>query len=186
MNKHRNSIFIFLTFFLISLAANNLSAQNDLPSGYRKIRLGMSVDEVKKLLQQDSWFGYHGDRDVSLLPGENRILIETDAKAGHVDSFLDRCWFQFADDKLYVITINLNKEKIDHYSIFTTLCDKYGNPEKLNPEKSIWENSSVTMTLERPLTLKYVDNATFDKLSKKSNVNNSVEEMTAEMFLDGL
>ena len=171
---------------LVFLVASALSAQNALPQGYRKIRLGMSVDEVKQLLQQDSLFGYHGDRDVSLLPGENRILIETYDLAGHVGSFLDRCWFQFADDRLYIITINLNREKIDHYSVFTTLCDKYGNPQKLTPEKSTWENSSITMTLERPLTLKYVDNATFEKLSKKSNVSNSVEEMTAEIFLEGL
>ena len=186
MIQRKNIPYFFIFLLLFSLGAKNLNAQTELPLGYRKIKLGMSVEQVKELLQQDAIFGYHGDRDVSLLPGENRILIETDAKAGHVDSFLDRCWFQFSDDKLYIITINLNKEKIDHYSIFTTLCNKYGNPKNLNPEKSVWENNSITMSLERPLTIKYVDNATFEKLSKKSNVNNSVEEMTAEVFLEGL
>ena len=48
-----------------------------LPQGYRSIKLGMSVEETKKALKADSLFGYRGERDVSLLPGENRMLIET-------------------------------------------------------------------------------------------------------------
>jgi len=176
--------FFSLFFTFLFIAASN--AQSKLPSGYGNIRLGMTVDEVKELLKKNPLFGYHGDRDVSLLPGENRILIETDATAGHVDSFLDRCWFQFFEDKLYIITITLNKEKIDHYSVFTTLCNKYGDPSSLSPEKSVWENSSVTMSLEKPLALKYVDKATFEKMNKKSKVNDSVPEMTAKMFLEGL
>lgn len=183
MKKIISSVFVLFFLFSARIAVN---AQSSLPSGYGKIKLGMSVDEVKSLLKNNPLFGYHGDRDVSLLPGENRVLIETDAKAGHVDSFLDRCWFQFSNDKLYIITLTLNRDKIDHYSVFTTLCDKYGKPESLNPEKSTWKNSSVTMSLERPLTLKYVDNVTFENLSKKSNVDDSIEEMTAKTFLEGL
>ncbi len=174
--------------FLIILSALCvfLSAQNTLPSGFAKIKLGMSVDEVKDLLAKDPAFGYHGDRDVSLLPGENRVLIETDAVSGHVLSFLDRCWFQFFEDKLYIITINLNQTQIDHYSVFTALCKKYGNPNELTPEKSVWENSSVSMTLERPLALKYIDKNVFQKLQKNTAAESSVSEMTQEMFLDGL
>lgn len=145
----------------------------------------MTVDEVKDLLQKDPSFGYHGDRDVSLLPGENRLLIETDAISGHVLSFLDRCWFQFFEDKLYIITINLNKDQIDHYSVFTTLCKKYGNPNDFTPEKALWENDSVSMALEKPLTLKYIDKNVFASL-QKSKVDESIPEMTQEMFLNGL
>lgn len=180
--KFRLSFTAVLLFF----ASGLIFAQSQLPDGYARIRLGMSVDEVKDLLQKNPAFGYHGDRDVSLLPGENRILIETDAKAGHVDSFLDRCWFQFYEDRLFIITINLNKEKIDHYSIFTTLCKKYGNPGFLNPEKSVWENDSLSMSLERPLTLKYTDKTVLKKTSGQKNVEDSVPEMTAKMFLDTL
>ena len=53
-------------------------AQDSLPDGFTKLRFGMSVDQVKDELKKDLNFGYRGDRDVSLLPGENRILIETD------------------------------------------------------------------------------------------------------------
>ena len=174
---------LVLVFFTL---CGVLLAHENLPSGYAKIRLGMSVEEVKKLLRENPAFGYHGDRDVSLLPGENRVLIETDAFAGHVDSFLDRCWFQFYEDKLYIIIINLNRAKIDHYSVFTALCKKYGDPSTLNPERSLWENDKISMSLERPLSLKYVDKAVFEKLSGKSRVEQTVPELTQEWFLDSL
>jgi hypothetical protein len=156
-----------------------------LPDGFEGITLGMTVDEVKSALLKNLEFGYRGDRDVSLLPGENRVLIETDAsRTGY--SYLSRCWFQFYQDKLYIITINLNQEKMDHYSIFSTLCKKYGNPNSLDPEKSLWQNDTVIMTLERPLTLKYTDKAVFDKLQNESLVNKSAQEMSRDEFLEGL
>ncbi|MCR5494628.1 MAG: hypothetical protein K6F15_03235 [Treponema sp.] len=170
-------IFSFSLFFLNA---------EDLPKGYGGVELGMSFENVKKALKDNLDFGYRGERDVSLLPGENRALIETDTTTYAGFSFLDRCWFQFYDEKLYVITININREKMDHFSIFDTLCKKYGNPVSVSPEKSVWKNDSVTMSLERPLTLKYVDQKTFDSLQKKSLVNPSGVEMTRDIFLKGL
>ncbi len=174
---------IFPLIFIF--AANFLFAQEkSLPSGFRKIQLGMTMEEVKAELLKDSQFGYRGDRDVSLLPSENRSLIETDTSKTAPYSFLERCWFQFYNGKLYTITLNLKTEKLDHYSVFETLRKKYGNPSFLNPEKSEWKNDSVIMSLERPLTIKYVDKKVFEDLLNQSLVNKSAQEMTREMFLD--
>ena len=163
-----------------------LCAQKALPLGYGGIRLGMTLDEVKARLKKNSEFGYHGERDVSLLPGENRVLIETDAKARGVSSFLDRCYFQFYKDRLYIMIINVDRERMDHYSIFSALCKKYGNPTSLSPEKSEWKSDTVTMSLERPLAIKYVDTKVFDELNAASLVPLSAAEMTRELFLDAL
>ncbi|MBP3708801.1 MAG: hypothetical protein J6I73_00110 [Treponema sp.] len=177
---------IIAAISLLLLAAFFCFAQAPLPRGYGGIELGMTLDEVKEKLKKNSEFGYHGDRDVSLLPGENRVLIETDTAAGHVNSFLERCYFQFYNEKLYIIIINVNRERMDHYSIFSTLCEKYGNPSSLSPEKSEWRTDSITMTLERPLALKYVDNNVFGEVNAASLVPLSGTEMTREMFLDEL
>lgn len=158
----------------------------ELPDGYGSIKLGMSLESAKEALKKNIDFGYHGDRDVSLLPGENRVLIETNANKGLGSNFLERCWFQFADDQLYIMIINVNKEKMDYYSIFTTLCEKYGNPDSLNPEKAIWKSDEITMSLEKPLTLKYVDNEKFSELQNKATVLPGPVEMTREEFLSGL
>lgn len=174
-----------VAFFVCGVFAV-FSQSKDLPTGYGGVTLGMSIEETKEVLKKNLDFGYHGDRDVSLLPNENRALIETDTEKGHVISYLERCWFQFYKDSLYIITINVNREKMDHYSIFEALCKKYGSPDTVSPEKSVWKNDAVTMSLERPLTLKYVDQATFDKLQNASLVEISGTEASREMFLEGL
>ncbi|MCH5291146.1 MAG: hypothetical protein J1D88_05205 [Treponema sp.] len=176
----------FVLAFISLCAVAHLYADSDLPSGYAGITLGMSVDEVKKALADDPQFGYRGERDVSLLPGEQRTIIETDTSRLAPYSYLERCWFQFYEDKLYIITINIKKEKVDHYSIFNKLCKKYGNPQSLNPRKSEWKNDSVIMALERPLSLKYTDKAVSDSLQEKSTVQKSAEEMSRDDFLNGL
>jgi len=182
MKKNSAAVLLFCLLLFPFFAEGT----NAIPNGYGGIELGMTLDEVKDKLLSNSEFGYHGDRDVSLLPGEKRVLIETDSAAGHVNSFLDRCYFQFYNNKLYIIIININTERIDHYSVFDTLCKKYGNPTTLSPDKSVWKGTDVTMSLERPLSLKYVDNKVFDDLNNKSLVPKSGTEMTRDMFLEGL
>ncbi len=176
---NRPRILFFLLIFFLSAFAYSL------PNGFGKVQLGMSVDAVKEALKSDRQFGYRGDRDVSLSPSDGQTLIETDATYSSF-SYLDRCWFQFADGKLYVITINLDSSKIDHYSVFSKLCEKYGNPNDINPKKSLWKDGSVMMSLEKPLTLKYVDQKVFDSRQKASTVDKNYSEKNRENFLEGL
>lgn len=174
------SIFSFTILFM-----GILFAKEPLPTGYRNIHLGMTLDETKTALLKDSSFGYHGDRDVSLVPGTNTKLIETDTGTYSL-SYLERCWFQFDQDLLYTITININIQKMDYYSVFTTLVDKYGDPDSLNPQRAVWKNEETTLSLEKPLTLKYIDNKTFDQLQNYSSIEKSATEITKQMFLDEL
>lgn len=150
------------------------------------MQLGMSVEAVKEMLKKETQFGYRGERDVSLLPGENRMLIETDTSRTAPNSFLDRCWFQFYEGRLYTITINMKQDKLDHYSVFSKLCEKYGNPTMLNPEKSEWKDGSVIVDLERPLSLKYTDRAVFEKIQSDSMVDKTAAEKSRDAFLEGL
>lgn len=185
MQKKKHIFLLLLIFsyhFVFSQSANN----NSLPNGFQNISLGMSLEETKDELIKNQDFGYKGERDVSLLPDQQKVLIETDATKAFGSKFLTRCYFQFYDDSLYIITINMNKEKIDHYSIFKTLKEKYGEPFSVTPEKTTWKNDSVTMTLEKPLTLKYIDNEVYNQLQQYSAVQKSAEEITQQMFLDSL
>ncbi|MDY2843654.1 MAG: hypothetical protein SOT81_06680 [Treponema sp.] len=172
----------FLFAFLLFVS---LLPAFSLPNGFSKIQLGMSVDELKDALKKDHQFGYRGDRDVSLSPQSGQTLIETDATYEPF-SFLDRCYFQFNNEKLYIITINLKETKIDHYSILSKLIEKYGNPDEINPNKSTWKDDSVIMSLERPLTLKYVDAKAFNENLDKSNVRETAGEKAREDFLNEL
>ena len=152
-----------------------------LPVAYRDISLGMPVDDVKKMLKADSIYGYRGERDVSLLPTQNRVLIESEGL-----SFLNRSWFQFYQDKLYTMTFKLDSDRVDFYSVFKSLQDKYGEPTSLDPEKIVWKDDRVTLSLERPLVLKFIDTQVFAEIQNTSKVNKNIEELTRKGFLDSL
>ncbi len=157
-----------------------------LPSGYGKVKLGMGVDAVKEALQKDHQFGYRGDRDVTLSPKDHETVIETDPTTYASFSFFDRCWFQFSDEKLSVITLSMNMDMIDHYAIFSELCEKYGNPDEISPKKSVWKSDSVTLSLEKPLIIKYVDAKVFKDKQDASNVEKTSSEKAKDEFLKGL
>lgn len=182
MISFRKILLVLTAFTGLSL----YSFAEDLPRGYKDITLGMSLEETKDGLVKDPVFGYHGDRDVSLIPNSSKTLIETDAERGLGSNFLTRCWFQFTFDELYIITININPERMDYYSIFTRLVEKYGEPTSFNPQAATWKNEEVTMSLEKPLTLKYIDNKLFEQTQNYSNIQESPTEITQQMFLDEL
>ncbi|MGI5173527.1 hypothetical protein H0R92_07995 [Treponema sp. OMZ 840] len=152
-----------------------------LPLGYRSIVLGMDIETVKQALKKEGVFGYKGERDVSLLPGENRVLIETSS-----DGYFSRCWFQFYEDKLYTFILNFNPEKMDFYSVFTRLLGKYGNPERLTPEKIEWIDENVLLSLERPVSLKYIDRKVFEKLGEEKKVEQAASEIIRSRILEDL
>lgn len=152
-----------------------------LPSEFRGIKLGMGIEEVEALLSKDPIFAWRGPEDVSLLPAKNQSLIETSG-----GSFVKRAFFQFADGKLWVIIVFLNPDKIDHYSIYSELLAKYGEPGLLDPKEIRWEDKTTRMALERPLTLRYMDMKAFEKIQEEGSVKESLEEMDRQSFLDGL
>lgn len=160
-------------------AAPTAKTKSATPDTYRTISLGMEIEAVKKELLSDSFFGYRGERDLSLLPTQNRSLIETVGT-----SFISRSWFQFYKDTLYIMTFNIDPSKVDYYSVYTSLVQKYGEPLSLDPRKAQWGDDTVTLTLERPLTVKYVDTAVFTSLLDKSGTEKAATDMLRETFIN--
>jgi hypothetical protein len=170
--------------FVLSLALSCvfpvlLCAAEPLPDSYRSITLGMNLDAVKEALFADMLFGYRGERDVSLLPTLNRTLIETSGS-----SFISRSWFQFNEEKLYIMTFNLDTSKVDYFSVYSQLVEKYGEPKTLDPRKALWQDERIILTLERPLTVKYVDAAVFASLLDQSGADMAVIDLLREDFVN--
>jgi hypothetical protein len=179
MLKSRSRALFFACF-----AAGFLFAQETpLPRGYGGITLGMSYREVDAAVKADAAFGSRGTPDVTMaLPPGQRLL----QAPGNPNGPYARCTFHFLDDKLYIITLGLNSSRTDHYSIFTALTERYGSPASLNPAKSVWDNGDVTVTLERPLTLKYVDAAAFQSISDAAAAAVAEREESRVRFTDAL
>ena len=139
-------------------APANTPAVTPAPSSFRAIGLGMTVDEVKEALRKDALYRYRGDPDVSFLPLSSETLIECEGS-----SYLGRAYFQFAGGKLYVLILVLDQRKLDHYSLFTAFTAKYGEPVSFNPTEAVWQSGTVRFSLERPLTVKYIDRGVFQE-----------------------
>ncbi|UTC76558.1 hypothetical protein E4O04_00380 [Treponema sp. OMZ 799] len=151
----------------------------ELPAGYREISLGMSMDAAKEALLKDSIFGYRGERDISLLPGKNRSLIETKGSSN-----IKRAWFQFYEENLYIIIIQMDTDKIDYYSMYSALTSKYGEPLSIDPKRAVWKNETVSMILERPLAIKYIDLKVFNELLEKSQTDKAYSDILREEFIN--
>ena len=154
-------------------------AAQSLPRGFRAVSLGMSLDQAKQALKSDPLFLYRGDPDVSFLPQTKQYLIEC---AGA--SYLRRAYFQFSDARLYIMIFILDPQKLDHYSLFSAFSRKYGQPASLSPQETVWQSDTVRFSLERPLTVKYIDRAVFGSTLEAGKAPADLEQLSREKFIE--
>jgi hypothetical protein len=151
----------------------------ELPRQYRTLSLGMGLDALKDALQKDALFLFRGDRDVSLLPVREQTLVETTGF-----SFIRRAFFQLAQGNLFIMAFSLDTQLVDHYSVFTSFVKKYGEPGALSPSETVWENEETRVSIERPLTVKYIDKTVFNRLIAESRELQSNELFARQEFLN--
>jgi len=150
----------------------------EVPRKFRGIALGMALDELKTALAGDSLFSFRGDRDVSFLPVREETMVETTGL-----SFVRRAFFQLTQGALYIMSFALDTRQIDHYSVFTSFIKKYGEPVTLSPSEAVWESETTRVSIERPLTVKYIDKTVFDRLLEESKASENLEIYRRESFL---
>ena len=148
------------------------------PRQFRELILGMPLDDLRSALTRDPLFRFRGERDVSFLPIRQEILVETTG-----NSFIRRAHFQLSGGEVFIMAFSLNTRFIDHYSVFTSFVNKYGQPVSLSPTEAIWENDETRVSIERPLTVKYIDMTVFDRLREESRTRAAGETQRREEFL---
>jgi hypothetical protein len=154
-------------------------SQTPPPTGFRALELGALIEEVKSNLEADTNFAYRGDPDVSFLPQDRRTLIETEGRR-----FIERAFFQFHERRLYTITILLNRNELDFYTMYTAFTEKYGEPTSLSPTEVVWLSDDVRFSLAKPLTVKYVDRPVFESRNQQRELAESMEQFAREQFVD--
>jgi len=177
MNKPAFCAIFFIFSSLFALFSQE--SYEPVPGGFHDFVFGDSLEVVKDKLQYDSHFAYRGDPDVSMMLEPDRSIIDT---AG--SGFIERAYFLFHEEKLYQISLVMNREKIDFYTFQMQLTKKYGDPDSLDPTGMIWENEFYRISLEYPLTVKYVDLGVFDSFLEESRKRKTNEEVLREDFLD--
>ena len=150
----------------------------DPPRKFRELSLGMSLDALKTALKRDTLFSFRGDRDVSFVPVREETLVETTGL-----SYIRRAYFQLHGGAVFIMAFSLDTRITDHYSVFTSFVRKYGQPKFLSPGEAVWENNSTRVSIERPLTVKYIDKSVFDRLVEESKTKDALEMLRREDFL---
>ena len=148
------------------------------PRQFRELSLGMALNDLKTALTKDSLFRFRGDRDVSFLPIREETLVETTGF-----SYIRRAYFQLWDGAVFIMSFSLDTRLMDHYSVFTSFVRKYGQPLSLSPGEAVWENDDTRVSIERPLTVKYIDKTIFDRLTEESKTRAAREMLRREDFL---
>jgi hypothetical protein len=185
--NHKLFYQILAVFCLFSLFLPGIHAQTDktneetnpLPRQFREISLGMGLDNLKDALLKDKLFNFRGDRDISFIPAREESLVETTGS-----SFVRRAFFQLRDGVLFIMSFTLDPGLIDHYSMFTNLVEKYGQPSYLDPKEAVWETEDTRITLERPLTIKYIDKKVMNDIISESALIQSRRVRERQEFLD--
>ncbi len=161
------------------LPAQAAGPPQPLPRSFRGIALGMELEQVKQALAADPMFRYRGDPDVSFLPQSAQVLIECPGTA-----WIRRAYFQFVDSRLFIMILVLDTQKVDHYGLFTAVSRKYGEPSTLSPQESTWSTVDVRFSIERPLTVKYIDAAVFSRIARQGAAAEDLEKLSREQFLE--
>ena len=156
-----------------------IPGSDPLPRSFRKLQLGMSLEELKDALTDDGLFEFRGDRDVSFLPAREENLVETTGL-----SFIRRAFFQLRSGRVFIMAFRLDDRRIDHYSVFISLIKKYGEPVSLNPNEAVWENEETRISLERPLTVKYIDMTVFKAIMGEARAEEASEVFRRQGFLN--
>ena len=81
------------------------------------------------------------------------------------------------------MSFSLDTRLMDHYSVFTSFLRKYGEPNSLSPGEAVWESEESRVSIERPLTVKYIDKTVFNRLVEESGNLKRGEMLLREEFL---
>lgn len=174
----RAALLLFLLLFILS--APCLSGQENLPGGYKNIKLGMTKEEVQEVLKNSNDFENREEvLTIRLEPDQQIITSE-----GY--GYILIGYFHFNEDSLYQIFIKLDHTKIGYYNLLKKFTEKYGNPSTFEPKRAIWENDNIRLIIEKPGTLRYVFLPVWNSLLKSDLSDRKYIEKNRSNFLDNL
>ncbi|MDR1326063.1 MAG: hypothetical protein LBK00_08515 [Treponema sp.] len=173
-------------FLVLFLSVPSLEAQNTaLPRTFKGISLGMSRDTLKTALSENNLFRVKEAQDdlltMSAISPSDENTLEVD---GIPHGFIRRAFFELHNEQVFTMSFVMDTALVDHYSVFMSLVNKYGEPSFLDPKRTVWENNETWVAIERPLTVKYIDLGVFNALIADAHTQQSANAQQREDFLN--
>lgn len=155
---------------------NSDSGEKNSIAGFDNLFIGMDYQSALEALDSSDNFIYNSQMPMWI--NDNPVI------AANGKGFVDKGYFQFYNGILYSITIELNKNRIDFFTMFMQLQAKYGKYKSFSPTIVRWEDENALLSLERPLTLRYLEKATHSQLLESSKTKKSQAQKKREDFLE--
>ncbi|MDR1249228.1 MAG: hypothetical protein LBK63_07995 [Treponema sp.] len=178
----------FLSYADAGAPQNGEEGTSGPPRSFRGIFLGIDLNALKEAIRKDGIFYFREDRDVSFLPSDQeQTLVETQGF-----SFVRRAFFQLRYGEVFIMSFTLDTSLVDHYSVFTAFLNRYGEPSSLSPKEAVWETDETRVSIERPLTIKYIDKYNFEMFKRSPeailigpSADGAPEMLNRSEFLEG-
>ncbi len=116
------------------------------------IRFGDNLSIVEKKVSDLDFLVQRQKNSVSLLPPSRDSIFST-----YGNYFIREALFQFDDNALKVINVSFDERIFSFYELYRSLQQKYLRPTDINPQKVVWDLTTIRITLEKPLSIRYQD-----------------------------
>jgi len=167
-------LFLIITFFIYSI--------EPLSDGYKDIKLGMSMDQVRGILEKSIEFNYKKEEILTFRLEPDTEIISTEG----FRNYIINAYFHFSHDQLFQIILKLHTKKIGYYNLLKQFTERFGKSTKLSPTKASWDNEKIRIIIEKPCTLKYVYLPIWNGLLKNDNTSDHILDINREKFIDDL
>lgn len=157
------------------------SRRQELQDGFGDLILGASLAQISERLNNSTYFAFDEAVNVSVIPLSQNALISVDGT-----DYIERGFLQFDGDALISIQLILNPRQLDHFSLYRAMSEKYGEPDSLNPKVISWQSEIVSVSIERPLILKYIDLRYFDAEQRRAETEQQGKESALDDFFQQL
>lgn len=176
-------LFLVILFLVVaSVAAQTQDRESTSPQlarGFRDIQLGMEYPAAEEAIAGDTAFTFRGRPDVSIALGDGEPTIDTNGR-----TFVRRGVFSFHQRRLFTFSLYLSTQRLDYLQLYNQLRGRYGEPDDLDPRRAIWEDDVTRITLERPLTVTFLDREAFEERRDADRRDEALEDIAREDFLE--
>ncbi len=174
------SIWIFIVVApVFAQTTEGGSIADQLSRGFRDIQLGMEFDAAEEAIAGDPAFDFRGRPDVSITLSDGEPTIDTNGR-----SFVRRGVFSFHRERLFTFSLYLSTQRLDYLQLYNQLRSRYGEPDDLDPRRAVWEDDATRITLERPLTVTFLDRVVFEERRDANRRDEALEDIARDEFLE--
>jgi hypothetical protein len=180
----KNFLLIFCIFFIgLAVWSQAPKGESGLKRQFRNVQLLEAFEGVMEKLKADTLVLVDPSSDFGDFDEDPVDLIKA-----KIPPYIQHIYYQFYQQKLFLIALFFDKERFSYVSLYHTLKQKYGAPQLYNAENAVWEDAKTRIVLDALPSLKYMDKEVFQTLKARKEEKRRYfpEDSVKEKILEDL